>query len=426
MKAVTNPQTPPDRAPAQAPAIRFAVLDSWRGLAAVMVVLFHAQIAGTIREMPLVRAGEMFVDFFFVLSGFVIAHGFASRIVGSGGLLGFMVMRFGRVYPLHLFVLLLFLAFETAKLMLPWLGNPTDPAFAGANTPTAFVQNLVLAQGVGLSGGLSWNTPSWSISAEFLVYGLFGAAALLARHWLWVPALAGAAASLAVLVTAAPLGMESTHDFGAVRALYGFSLGVLLHAIAIGGLVRRRAELAAAREPRAMRFAWTVTEVATLGAIGSCVTAAYHTPLAFAAPAVFAFAILVFAHEGGYVSRLLRLRPFLLVGALSYSIYMIHMLVILRVTNLARLSENLFGVSVLVPIGPGGSKGSMIDLGSPLLGDLLLLGVVAVTIAASWVTWRFVEEPGRLWFRRLASGMGTTRQAGDEHPGFDEIARPAA
>lgn len=406
--------------------MRFAVLDSWRGLAAVMVVLFHARIVGVIHDLPLVRAGEMFVDFFFVLSGFVIAHGFATRIACPGDLMRFMVLRFGRVYPLHLFVLLLFVAFETAKLMLPWLGSPTDPAFTGANTPLALGQNLVLAQGLGLGDDLSWNTPSWSISAEFLAYALFGLAVLLTSGRLWLPAIVGAAASLAVLIAAAPQGMESTYDFGWARALYGFCLGVLLYRLAIAGLVRRRVELAAGTEPRAMRLAWTITEVATLGAIGSCVTTAYGTALAFAAPAVFAFAILVFAHEGGYVSRLLRLRPFLLVGALSYSIYMIHMLVILRVTNVARLSEKLFGMSVLVPIGPGGSKGSAIDLGSPLLGDMLMLAVVAVTIATSWLTWRLIEEPGRLWFRRLAAGMGTKRQASDGHPGLDEVARPAA
>ena len=52
---------------------RFYALDSWRGIAAVMVALFHMPIAWSLYDVGIVRHAWLFVDFFFVLSGFVIA-----------------------------------------------------------------------------------------------------------------------------------------------------------------------------------------------------------------------------------------------------------------------------------------------------------------------------------------------------------------
>ena len=55
---------------------RFIVLDTWRGLAALWVAAYHFRVMGHISETHFVRSGLIAVDFFFVLSGFVIWHGF--------------------------------------------------------------------------------------------------------------------------------------------------------------------------------------------------------------------------------------------------------------------------------------------------------------------------------------------------------------
>jgi hypothetical protein len=52
---------------------RFEALDGWRGICACLVVLFHFHGFSPIYSVELVRNSYLFVDFFFVLSGFVIA-----------------------------------------------------------------------------------------------------------------------------------------------------------------------------------------------------------------------------------------------------------------------------------------------------------------------------------------------------------------
>ena len=192
-------------------AQRFDVLDSWRGIAAVMVVLFHSQVSSHIWPIPLVRAGETFVDFFFVLSGFVIANAYAARIASARDFGRFIVLRFGRVYPLHLVMLALFVAVECAKALAPGIGDPADPAFSGSNAPGAIVTNLLLLQAFGIHDTLTWNTPSWSISGEVFAYLLFGFGALVAGRRLWVVATLAAGLSLAVLLA----GCAARHAIGA-------------------------------------------------------------------------------------------------------------------------------------------------------------------------------------------------------------------
>ena len=60
--------------------MRFHVLDGWRGVCALLVALFHVNAVGHFYGLPVVRNGLLFVDFFFVLSGFVITHAYAERV----------------------------------------------------------------------------------------------------------------------------------------------------------------------------------------------------------------------------------------------------------------------------------------------------------------------------------------------------------
>lgn len=80
--------------------MRYDVLDSWRGVCATIVALMHFNGLHHLWDLPLLRNAYLFVDFFFVLSGFVISHAYAARIESSSEALRFMVRRFGRVWPL--------------------------------------------------------------------------------------------------------------------------------------------------------------------------------------------------------------------------------------------------------------------------------------------------------------------------------------
>lgn len=55
----------------------FIALDSWRGICALMLAVYHFPINGWMDTNGLISNSKMFVDFFFVLSGFVIAANYA-------------------------------------------------------------------------------------------------------------------------------------------------------------------------------------------------------------------------------------------------------------------------------------------------------------------------------------------------------------
>src|SRR5262249_55412493 len=95
---------------------RFRVLDSWRGICALLVALFHFMFPSHVAQSPLIHNGWLLVDFFFVLSGFVIAHAYADKLTGWAATVPFMIRRFGRVYPLHFATLMFFVAFELCKI----------------------------------------------------------------------------------------------------------------------------------------------------------------------------------------------------------------------------------------------------------------------------------------------------------------------
>jgi peptidoglycan/LPS O-acetylase OafA/YrhL len=88
--------------------IRF--LESIRGISALVVLLFHLKDStnSLLIHNFLILNGKIFVDFFFILSGFVIAHSYSSKIYTFIDLLKFKFKRFLRLYPLHILTLIIF------------------------------------------------------------------------------------------------------------------------------------------------------------------------------------------------------------------------------------------------------------------------------------------------------------------------------
>src|SRR5437868_13423529 len=207
--------------PTSAPAVanRFDALDGWRGLCACLVVLFHFHGYSPVYTSALVRNSYLFVDFFFVLSGFVIAWNYAHRLDSWADVKRFLILRLGRVYPLHLFMLLCFVGYETLRLL-----NQPD-AFAAPNSPSAVITNLLLLQSMGVHDSLTWNGPSWSISTEWWSYVLFA----LVCAWLGMRngfLLAVALVAPLLLMWLSKSGMDTTFDWGFIRCIFGFALGV--------------------------------------------------------------------------------------------------------------------------------------------------------------------------------------------------------
>jgi peptidoglycan/LPS O-acetylase OafA/YrhL len=113
-------------------------LESLRGVAALLVALYHVSWLNPTRYQGLVLNSYLMVDLFFVLSGFVMCHGYGHRIRNRAELGDFLVLRIGRLYPLHVAMLLVFLVREAVKV--EWLGvsastptftdNPLNPSFS--------------------------------------------------------------------------------------------------------------------------------------------------------------------------------------------------------------------------------------------------------------------------------------------------------
>ena len=92
------------------------------------------------------------VDFFFVLSGFVISLNYQRRILVFGDLLNFQLRRFLRLYPLHFLMLAVFLGVEIARYYAEATYGlvASNPAFT-VNNIESFLHNLLLTQNIFLS-----------------------------------------------------------------------------------------------------------------------------------------------------------------------------------------------------------------------------------------------------------------------------------
>lgn len=205
-------------------ARRFVVLDFYRFVAALGVFIFHLKMIDKGISPTWNGSFGLFVDMFFILSGFVISYSYPSDARGVGAYSRFMIRRVARIYPLHLLSLLIFVVLIGVGLER-----------TGRSTPLDFLYNLVLLQAWGVTDHLSFNSPSWSISAEFFCYLIFPLLMLLARK-LHPLALAAIVAALYLLLAHGhlPIWQErsqmygANYDYGMLRALPSFLNGILL------------------------------------------------------------------------------------------------------------------------------------------------------------------------------------------------------
>ena len=308
---------------------RFAVLDIFRGIFASMVVLFHlAPFADTpILNNPFVLNSDLFVDFFFVLSGFVITYTYQSLATANETKL-FYKKRLFRLYPLHLVMLLLFVGVELGKKLLEGHIQINQPDNVNNNLFT-FFSNLFFLHSVKLPGvtDVSWNIPSWSISAEMIAYIVFGTVTFYINRnrlskiknalYLLI-----ALASLATLyIITGSFELTYSFDYGFLRAIAGFFSGV----ICFKTFVYSRDHAV-----KLSRSLFSFAEIAVLLIMIVSVSMGYEMKsIGFLYEAIFFVAILVFSFEKGVISDLLKRSAFLhKLGTYSYSVYMVHALFI--------------------------------------------------------------------------------------------------
>jgi peptidoglycan/LPS O-acetylase OafA/YrhL len=332
-RAVTSALARPDIALADAAARggRYAALDAWRGLAALSVVCGH-QTGGHVGA-KLFIAFYLAVDFFFVLSGFVLAHRYWDELVRDRKpFFPVAIARLARLYPAHVFVLFaLLIGFGVEAIPAYRGGEPllaawqdAIPPFPGGPGFSTFMLNLLLLQNVGLTPtGLTWNVPSWSISVEF-----FGSLAVLGLVAAWrkpgvrIALCAIAFAGYALVLLAKAGVLDATYetlwhvvDLGLVRAIAGIAAGVLCLLFVRKHLLAR---------PPAALTATVIELLAITFVLALMIRPQYHDVRDTLFPFAALILVAAFSLEAGAVSRMLLTPPLVYLGSLSYAIYLVH------------------------------------------------------------------------------------------------------
>ncbi len=367
--------------------MKFGALESWRGVLALLVAAYHLTAAGAFYGVPLIRHGDLAVPFFFVLSGFVLTHAYGERLNTGRDAARFAIRRFGRLYPLHIATLMAVLGLELIKWGLVQHGMASDhPPFTGSSSLPTLAANLVLLQAVISFGEFSWNIPSWSISVEAFVCAAYALLALAAGSRLRV-AVRWAFAVFAVLVIAYDLSGLKLHIIsgqGLLEGLFGFLAGAVAYQVFIA--VRERGRAGVMRWP-------TVFEAAALAA---AFTVFWFRPPGLLIPILtFAAVILIFAGDAGRISAALNTAVPRYLGRISYSIYLVHFVLLMVLNRGLRVLEATTEWSVLAP-------GDVIAFGPPGAMDGLLLIYLLAVIGLASLTYRWIEVPGRRVFERVA------------------------
>lgn len=371
------------------PASRFETLDALRGVCALAVAFFHMPFAHPLREAPRFDNVQFCVDVFFVLSGFVLLHGYGERLASPRQALRFMLVRFGRLWPLHAATLGLLVALEVARLVY-LTGHPgtpvVTPPFGAAHRPVEVLTHLLFLQDFLTFGEFSWNFPSWSIAVEFYASLALACTVMLAgprARWTF----AGLALLAALALHAASPGtLFAIQDWGILRCLFDLFVGCL--AYCLRDAVRVPDRWAGRAEALALALLLAVVGLVPPG------------NWAYGAPLVFGAAIALFSHGRGAVSAVARHGLPQVLGRWSFSIYLLHLPV---------LQVFLTGLHYAVPRSAGPAPGAGVDLGGPLVNLAAALGIVGATTLLAGLSYRLVERPARAWFRGADPRTGTGR-----------------
>lgn len=362
-------------------------LTGLRGVLALWVVLLHigigleqlgrsieGRLGTTIANIAF--AGPLAVDGFFILSGFVLAYAHGAefaRGIGVGGSARFLLLRIGRIWPVHAAVLLGYAVAVAGGVQWPTdgCGNPLNrSAPCDRFALDELVRQLFLVQAWGIDPVIGWNFVSWSISSEWLVYLCFPVIALCAAR-----IGAGTAAGLsAILVLAVVIGgpqvLPQFHgvndDYGLLRAVPEFAFGVLAYRGLSGSST--------------LCVPWGgVAAAAGVLVVGLVATGTWPQ---FAVVGLALIVPALAADGASFAARLLSSRPLLWLGRISYSVYMAHVLV---------LELNGFVLKRFI-------RGDVMRTDLQLWGIILLLVVEVLLVGMA--LHRVVEDPARRWMRR--------------------------
>lgn len=323
-----EPQTAPARA-ATGQAAALPALTSLRFVAALAVVLHHlADFTPFGRGWAMAERGGLAVDFFFMLSGFILLHAHEGELLaGRISARRFLQARLARIYPAHAAMLLAFVGVVVAARAS---GGAINMERYGL---WSLFTHVTLINAWGVDGMLSWNYPAWSISAEWAAYLAFLPLAFVAMRLSRAQAGAALAAALAGFVLLAPrYGLTERTLEALPRIFPEFAMGMLA----------RRA------------FPPQPSAAATALFVAACAGVAAGLSLGLADGWIVALSLVVIvagARLIGPVAAAMANGVFVRLGEESYALYLVHVFVFgfaARMTGAAaRMGAPDWGVAVL-------------------------------------------------------------------------------
>ena len=330
---------------ASAPGSTISSVQYLRGIAALMVVLLHLQVqqlrlAPDPVELYTLSAG---VDIFFVISGFIMWVTTAARPQRTAQ--EFMRDRLIRIVPLYwivtgtmLVIVLIFPRVAQTAIVEP-LHVLSSFLFLPAINPAGQDYTPLLI-------------PGWSLNYEMFFYLIFAAAMYLGGTNLRTRALWIAAAFVALLAIGQLLSPAGVLGFYTADIVLNFVLGVGVSIAYLSGAVRRSA-------------AWWLLVAAgfvLLGMVG-------YGGLNVDGRPIIALAATAIVFGAVHTPQRPPNRPLLLLGNWSYSLYLIHPLVLSAAYQAWRLTETSL----------------------PLV--VFSIGAVGLCIAAAALSFEWIERP---------------------------------
>ena len=373
----------------------FGALDGFRGLLALTVAIYHTPWGSQLNATPFFNQGAVIIDLFFVFSGFLMFTLYGRSLKTSARAKSFLWRRFARLYPVHFVMTMVFLAFALVRLVAHKAGLATQNIgeilpFEVGSTETLYslFTNLTLTQAMGLHDSLTFNPPAWTISVEFFAYFVFAAMLLwLPPKKLWHFAVIGAGvAGIYMFLASVKPDMNITYDYAFWRCLGGFYTGVL-GAETYRYLKNKTGESG----DNTARISHHITELIVLSIFVAFVIYMPGKLQFFIAPFCLLF-VVVFAFDKGLVSKLMMAKPFPFLARISYSVYMVHVII--------AIAADIFAVKILSRVF--GERWH--DVGWN--GDMYLVPYLIAVIIAGYGLQRFVEAPAARWL----GGLETARR----------------
>jgi len=342
-------------------------------LAALWVAFLHGRTAAPLDGLPfgplgrLIGHGWLGVDLFFVLSGFIISYVHASDFsrVTWHAVKRFLALRLARIYPAH--------AVATLVLVPMLLVGVTLLGYVPRNDTFSLVRlgySLTLLNGWGIPDSIGWNLPSWSVSSEWFAYLLFPLFAIALLRVGSRVANAGIAVATCLITVSLAVWLTGGSQYmlgeglTLVRVSSEFFIGCCLL-----GIYRKSTPSRA--------YDWPA-----LGGAAAVIVLGLLSPPPFwdfLFIVLFAITILGLSLATGPAAVVFGHPVLIYLGRVSYSLYLMHAIVLIVVHQVAR---HLFPAGGLVAAA------------------VAWLVYLAAAIGAAHLLFTIVEEPARIWARR--------------------------